>query len=57
MDCLKCWDEYPARHKGCGGIVHAHMVDCDWDSIFMQYFCEKCGELSSNHDDIEVEMI
>jgi len=42
--CYDCWWDFPIRHTGCGGLIHAHYIDESYDSIYMNYFCDKCGK-------------
>ena len=44
--CEECWTHwgFPRRHKNCGGLVHCHYLDENYNSLIMQYFCDKCGK-------------
>lgn len=56
MTCEECWWDYPKKHKNCGGLVHCHFLDENWDSLVMNYYCDKCEESGEQlSDEVEEE--
>lgn len=41
--CEGCWKSSPCRCE-CGGLVHGQFFEEDWDSVFLAYYCDRCGE-------------
>jgi len=42
--CYKCWDDFPFRHKNCGGLIHQHFFEECHDGYIMEIYCDKCNE-------------
>jgi len=40
-ECDDCRRDYPTECV-CGGMVHGHFEDENWDSIILRRWCEDC---------------
>jgi len=50
-ECYECWWDFPIIHVNCNGKIHAHYIDENWDSVNIDFFCDKCGEKWFDIDD------
>ena len=51
-ECGGCWKDYPHSCE-CGSLVHAHFGDyTSYDSFYLEYQCDQCGDDYCEADDI-----
>lgn len=45
-ECGHCWSGFPrdCDEEGCGGLVHAEFMEESYDSVYLTYRCDRCGE-------------
>jgi len=46
-DCGLCWTGYPQECE-CGGLIHAEMLDSDYNNVYLVTKCDKCGKAEDN---------
>lgn len=57
IDCDVGWCQgntgFPAKHKDCGGLIHAEFGDESFDGYWLYKKCDKCGKTDIDEDDFE----
>lgn len=48
-NCGECYFK-PSVCKKCGGLIHNAYFDESWDSIMLDYQCDKCGSKDEPED-------